>query len=251
MNTVLTPENLPPVAAKIPAATGPRLDFYAPIHKALRLFMGDTLVRVGCMDSGDLADVRGAIDQLQGLLGLLRSHLGHENDFVHPAIEARRAGGSARIAAEHEEHLASIDALECEANAMTAAPVPERERLALRLYRHLALFIAENLQHMHVEETSHNSQLWAAYRDDELLALHEELLASIPPAEMATVLRWMAPALSHAELFGMLQGMRAGMPPEAFTGVLDLVRERLPYARWGKLAAALGVAQAPGLVDYL
>lgn len=251
MNTVLTPETLPPVAAKFPAATGPRLDFYAPIHKALRLFMTDTLVRVGCMDSGDLADVRGAVDQLQGLLGMMRSHLGHENHFVHPAIEARRAGGSARIAEEHEEHLASIDALECEANAMTAAPVAEREVLALRLYRHLALFVAENLQHMHVEETSHNTQLWAAYRDDELIALHEELLASIPPAEMATVLRWMAPALSHTELFGMLQGMRAGMPPEAFMGVLDLVRERLPYARWGKLAAALGVAQAPGLVDHI
>lgn len=237
--------------ASIPAATGPRFDLYAPIHKAIRLFMTDTLVRVGCMDSADLADMRGAIDQLQGLLGLLRGHLAHENHHVHPAIEARRAGGSARIAGEHEEHLASIDALECEANAMATAPAPDRETLALRLYRHLALFVAENLQHMHVEETSHNSQLWAAYRDDELIALHEALVASVPPAEMATVLRWMAPALSHAELFGMLQGMRAGMPPEAFTGVLDLVRERLPTARWGKLAAALGVAQAPGLVDYL
>lgn len=237
--------------AATPAATGPRFDLYAPIHKAIRLFMTDTLVRIGCMDSADRDEVRGAIDQLQGLLGLLRGHVAHENDYIHPAIEARRAGGSARIAEEHDEHLASIEALECEANAMTAAPAPERESLALRLYRHLALFIAENLQHMHVEESSHNSQLWAAYRDDELVALHEELVASVPPAEMATVIRWMAPALSHAELSGMLMGMRAGMPPEAFMGVVDMVRERLPYARWAKLAATLGVAQAPGLVDYI
>jgi hypothetical protein len=232
-------------------AAGPRIDLYAPIHKALRLFMTDTLVRVGCMDSADLADMRLAIDQLQGLLGLLRRHLVHENDYVHPALEARRAGSSTRVAEEHEEHLASIDALECEANAMTAAPAPEREALALRLYRHLALFIAENMQHMHIEETAHNGQLWAAYRDDELIALHDELVASIPPAEMAVVLRWMAPALSHAELSGMLMGMREGMPPEAFMGVLDIVRARLPYARWGKLAAVLQVPQAPGLVDYV
>ncbi|GAB4037741.1 MAG: hypothetical protein Fur0014_05790 [Rubrivivax sp.] len=248
MNTVLTPANLPPAAAKFPPAAAPRFDLYAPIHKAIRLFMTDTLVRVGSMDSADLADTQAALGQLQGLLALLRSHVERENHFVHPALEARRAGGSSRIAEEHEEHLASIDALECEANAMTAAPLPEREALALRLYRHLALFVAENLQHMHVEETSHNQQLWAAYRDDELIALNDELVASVPPTEMAVVLRWMAPALSHAELFGMLQALRAGMPPEAFTGVLDLVRERLPQPRWGKLAAALGVAQAPGLV---
>lgn len=251
MNTILTPDLLPAFAtAPAAAATGPRLDLYAPIHKAIRLFMGDTLVRVGCMDAADREEVRVAIDQLLGLLSMLRRHVAHENDFMHPALEAREPGASARIAEEHEEHLASIDALECEANAMTAAPVAEREALGMRLYRHLALFVAENLQHMHAEETAHNQRLWAAYADDELMALHEDLVASIPPAEMAGVLRWMAPALSHAELADMLAGMRAGMPPEAFTGVLELVRERLPQPRWGKLAAALGVPQAPGLAAY-
>ncbi len=223
--------------------TPPRLDLYGPIHKALRLFMSDTLTCVGAMDAADTADMRQAVDQLLGLLTLLRAHLQHENAFVHPALEARRAGSARMAADQHDEHRASIDALECEANAMAGAPAPQREPRAQRLYRHLALFVAENLQHMQVEESAHNQALWAAYSDAELQGLHDRLLASVPPAEMHQVLHWMAPALSHTELTGLLSGMQEGMPPEAFRAVLQQVRARLPLPRWDKLARALHLPQ--------
>lgn len=230
------------------AAAAPRLDFYAPIHKALRAFMADTLTRIGSMDTADEADVQATLGQLATLTTLLRAHLHHENSFVHPALEARSQGSARRIAQEHEEHRASLDALDAEAAAVATAPVSHRDRIALRLYRHLALFVAENLQHMHVEETAHNQALWAAYTDEELIAIHQALLASIAPQEMGLVLHWMAPALAHAELAGMLADMQREMPPEAFRGILDLVRERLSTPRWDKLARALNVPQQPGLV---
>ena len=239
-----------PRTAPVQAAAAPRFDVYAGIHKAIRLFMTDTLTRLGCVDGADLAELRGAIDQLMALLALMRSHIEHEDQFIHPAMEARRAGSAEHAAAEHDEHRASIDALECEANAMTAAPAPQREALALRLYRHLALFVAENLQHMHAEETAHNAVLWAAYRDDELIALHDELLASVPPAEMAQVLHWMAPALAPAELTRMLGAMQTEVPPEAMRDVLARVQARLPQDRWARLALALRLPQAPGLVYF-
>jgi hypothetical protein len=58
---------------------------------------------------------------------------------------------------------------------------------ALQLYRHPARFVAENFEHMQVEETVHNEALWAHYTDAELKALHDRLRASIPPAEMMLV----------------------------------------------------------------
>src|SRR3954468_17164654 len=51
--TLLAPAT-PPAAEKAPAA--PRFDMYGPIHKALRSFMCDTLVRVGRMDPTDTTD---------------------------------------------------------------------------------------------------------------------------------------------------------------------------------------------------
>ena len=146
-----------PLATGSPAA---RMDLYVSIHKALRSFMTDTLSRIGRIDVLDRADRDAALAQLDELLGLCLAHLRHENDFVHTAIGA----------------------LQAEADALRTAIGADAERLALRLYRHLALFVAENFQHMHIEETVHNALLWQYYSDAELGALHGRLMASIAPS---------------------------------------------------------------------
>jgi len=224
----------------------PRLDLYAPIHKALRLAMSETLVEVGRLDVFDPEETVSTLARLEALLDLLQRHLEHENAFVHTAIEARRPQGAQRTADDHVEHLHSIDALRAEARALQAARPEARSPLGLRLYRHLALFVAENFQHMHVEETANNAALWALYSDAELIELHERLLASIPPVEHLEVARWMVPALAPMERAGMLQGARATMPPEAFLGVLEHVRPHVDARGWTKLARTLGVAERPG-----
>lgn len=230
-----------PQPATIPVQ--PRPDLYAPIHKALRHFMTDTLLRVGQMDAAESADVEATLGQLGDLLTMLRGHLQTENDFVHPLIESRSAGGARRIAQEHVEHLHALDTLQAEADTVAAAPAALRAGLALRLYRHLALFVAENLQHMHVEETAHNQLLWAHCSDEELQRVHGEILAHQTPQQMTLALHWMGSSLAHAELAGMLGAMQREMPPEMFRGVLDLVRPRLSGARWLKVARALNLPQ--------
>ena len=216
-----------------------RLDLYTPIHKALRLFMTDTLQRLGWLDVDDAAEFAATTEQLQALLEVCRSHVMHENQFVHTAIEARRPGASARIADEHGEHLEAIAGLEAELAALRALPSAPA---ALRLYRHLSVFVGENFEHMHVEETQHNAMLWAAYDDAELAAVHDRLVASIDPDEKARIARWMLPAMSPAERAAMLLPMQQQMPPEAMRGLLAVVRPHLGDAGWDKLARALGIA---------
>lgn len=226
------------------ATSVPRLDLYAPIHKALRLFMTDTLAAVGRMDVADADDMAATLAKVDALLEAATSHLEHENEFVHPALEAREAGTSQRIAGEHVEHLEAIAALREDMRQLRGAGEPARASLATRLYRHLALFVAENFQHMHVEETAHNAALWAHYTDAELMALHDRLMASIPPAEKMMVLRWMIPAIPPVERAGLMKGLRATLPPEAFQAVLRLVRPHLDDAGWAKLARELAFVRA-------
>jgi hemerythrin-like domain-containing protein len=226
-------------------AAAPRVDLYAAIHKALRLFMNDTLARVGRLDHDDPVDLNAALAQLQSLLDACRSHVAKENEFVHTAIEARRPGASERVGSEHAEHLDAIAGLEAEAVALRALPTAAA---AQRLYRHLARFVGENFEHMHVEESAHNGMLWSAYSDAELLEIHQRILASIEPDEMALVLRWMVPALTPAERAAMLGEMQKQMPPEAMRSVLDIVRPHLDDTAWAKLARALRIPPVPGLV---
>lgn len=215
-----------------------RVDLYAPIHKALRNFMGDTLCRVGRIDVVDADELQQTLAQCDQLLALCESHVQHENDFMHPAIEARQPAGSKRIEHEHEEHLQSIAELRDEVSALRCAADPAR---ALRLYRHLALFVADNFRHMHIEETAHNAALWAHYSDAELMQLHGRLMAAIDPREHLLVARWMLPALTPAEREAVVDGMKADAPPEAFLGLMAHVRPHLSRKTWVRLAQDFGM----------
>jgi hypothetical protein len=210
------------------AARAPRFDMYGPVHKALRRFMGETLQCAGSLDPSDDAELADVLAQVEALMASMRSHLKHENDFLHAAIEARQPAGARQTAEDHVGHLETIAALESDVSALRAAPREQREMRASRLYRHLALFIAENLHHMHIEETANTALLWAHYTDAELVEIHDRLLANIAPADMMGWLRWFAVALGPNELAGMLGDMRAKAPAEAFGAVLQAVRRVKP-----------------------
>ena len=223
-------------------APTPRFDLYAHIHKALRLFMTDTLQHLGRMDVDDPLDLACALAQLDALLDAAAHHVEKENTFIHPAIEARRAGASAAIEVEHEEHLDSIATLRAESAALRSMP---SAAAAQRLYRRFAAFVAHNLEHMGVEESRHNQALWAAYTDGELHELHGRILSSIGPREMAETLRWMIPALTPAERALVI----GGLPMAVQAPVLASARPLLNDAAWAKLCRSLGQASAPGLVE--
>jgi hypothetical protein len=204
--------------------------------------MADTLQQLGRLDVTDPQDLAASLAQLDALLHAAEHHVETENRFVHTAIEARRAGASAAMAAEHDEHLDSITTLRAEAAALRAMPTAGA---AQRLYRRFAAFVAHNFEHMGVEESRHNQALWAAYTDEELLDIHGRIMASIGPRELSETLRWMIPALNPAER-ALVVG---GLPPAVQAPVLASARALLDDTAWAKLCRAVGRASVPGLVE--
>ena len=236
-------------AIEAAARTGQnRHNAYAGIHKALRAFMADTLQRIGRADPASEAEVHDAVAQLLELADLCERHVQHENNFVHPALEARCPGVCQPVAQEHEGHLHHIAHLRDAALSLLKTEAGEREPALQALYLALALFVADNFQHMHTEETVHNSALWAAYSDAELIGIHDALVATIEPAEMMLVMRWMLPQLNAPERLGVMQGMRAGAPAHVFEGMLTGTQDLLNQRDWAKLARGLGLPPVPGLV---
>lgn len=231
---------------QVAATQVPRVDMYGGIHKALRALMADTLLAVGRMDSDDELELAQVTQRVIEMLDFCASHLKHENDFVHAAIEARAPGASDAVAHDHEEHEQQIAALRDAVEAARAAGAAQRSLMSLELYRSLALFIADNFHHMHVEETAHNAVLWARYTDAELIAIHNALLASIPPEEMMYAARWLVPFMNPAERTGLLSDMRANAPAPAFQAVLQTVRPHLSDAEWAKLSRSLDLAPVAG-----
>ena len=217
-----------------------RFDMYAFIHKALRAMMSESLVAIGRLDVHDAEESVQRLAQLRSLLAACASHLRHEEEFIHPALEARAPGASRATANDHVHHVEQIAALETAVAALEQAAPAERQRNAHALYLQLAAFVADNLQHMQVEERDNNAALQAAYTDAEMLAIHDRLVASIPPQELTATLRWMLPNLSAPERASLLGSLALAMPREAFDGVLVLARQNLSPRDWFKLMMALG-----------
>ncbi|CAM5780729.1 hemerythrin domain-containing protein [Ottowia pentelensis] len=225
-------------------ATAPRYDIYVLIHKALRAYMVDTLLVVGQLDVDDEAALAQAAGRVGELLAFCRSHLTHENQFIHPALERHVAGSSQAIAAEHVGHGQAIDALGAVVQALASCPRPARGRVARVLYQQLALFVAHNFEHMHQEETAHNAVLWAHHRDEEIAAIEGAIHASLDPAEAMLCMRWMLPHLAPAERALVLSGLRAQAPAPVFDAVLALVRPHLSADQWRRLTQDLTLGHA-------
>lgn len=225
-------------------AVAPRYDIYVLIHKALRAYMVDTLLAVGQLDVDDEAALAQAAQRVTELLAFCRSHLMHENHFIHPAMERHAAGSSQVIAADHVDHERAIDALGAVVQALACCPPSARGRVARALYQQLALFVAHNFEHMHQEETAHNAVLWAHHRDEEIAAIERAIHASLEPDEAMLCMRWMLPNLAPAERALVLTDLRAQAPAPVFQAVVEQVRPLLSSYQWNRLVRDLGEVPA-------
>lgn len=219
-----------------------RLHLYTTIHKALRANMSEVLTSLGQMDCNDDQHCQEVMDDLQQLLHVLHGHVETENTIVHPAIEARNPGALAGILAEHADHLLVIEKLQRHTQTLLTLSGRERAAFGLFLYRELSRFVAENLEHMLDEENQNQQLLWSSYSDEELLAIHKTILASIPPEKMAVIAPWLISSTNADERLAMFMGMRATAPAHVLEGNLKLARSSLSSRDWSKLSSALGVA---------
>ena len=221
-----------------------RFEMYTTVHKGLRAFMADTLTSVGRIDPADAGEVADGIARTRTLIDICRDHLHHENQFIHPAMEARRPGSASVTTNDHVQHEEAFERLEGETIAVErCASVEERQDALLKLYRSLSLFSADNFQHMLVEEIDNTQTLWELYTDEQLAAIQSALVATVAPERMVVYLRWMIPSISFLERVEMLSGIRATVPPPAFEQILQIVEGSLSGRDWAKVSSALGVTR--------
>ena len=219
--------------------TAQRYDIYRLIHKGMRSFLTDTLLTLGRLDPHSAADRHATLTQLRNLLDFCESHLAHENEFIHTAMHARQPGSADNMDEHHQQHLQMIAELRGMAEQLQAVRNEEREQICALLYRKLAVFVADNLAHMDEEETLNNAILWRYYTDEEIRAIEQALVATIPPHKNAETMQWMLPALNHQERHEFLSGVRRAAPAPVFENLLTIAREKLSRSEWNKLQFAL------------
>jgi hypothetical protein len=233
--TVTDPQLLQPF---VPVA----VDLYRDIHKAIRTELFDVILTAGRTDPADAVGIAALAGHVGNVADLLVAHAGHEDPAINPPLELHRPELAERIADDHHRLEARIDGLrDLAVDAVDAAGADQRPRVH-RLYVELASFTSAYLAHQDFEERVVMPALEAALGVDGVVAIHQQIVGSIPPAEMAATLPIMLQSMNVDDRTELLGAMYANAPTEKFAGVWGLARTVLSPADFAQVGARLGLS---------
>lgn len=228
-----------PITSPLAAVT---LDLYRDIHKAIRVELFAVTSSAGRTDPSQGIARAALASHVAATIGLLASHAEHEDGAIQPALERHLPDLAERVEVDHLTLEAHMDDLTAMAQEVASLEVRDPRAKVHRLYLALAAFTSDYLEHQDIEERVIMPSLEAAVGVDEVAAIHQAILASIPPDEMGRSLSLMIPAMNVDDRVELLGGMRAGAPAEVFQGVWGLVGSVLDPADVRTLADRLDIA---------
>ncbi len=203
----------------------PRHDLYTGVHKGLRRRIFESIGLLESCDCAVAAERERAFNHARLTVEFLDDHAQHEDRFLQPMLVSANPSLAQRVAAAHQRVEQSGAAVSKLVETLASCDQETALSRGPELCHAFNVLASQHLEHMNEEETLVQAALWQAYTDQELLATHSELLAAIPPDRYAEWLRLMLPALNAQERIGMMAGMKAGAPADAFQRVMGLGRE--------------------------
>jgi hypothetical protein len=235
---VTATETRPATTPTIPPATAA---IYRDIHKGIRAELFDVTLTAGRVDPTDAAAKSALAAHVGTVVELLVSHAAHEDDAVQPEIEIHLPDVAVKIATDHERLEARMADLGVLARESVDAIGSAQRDITQFLYLELASFTSDYLEHQNVEERVVMPGLQRAIGSEALGVIHGKIVASIPPAQMASSLAIMLPAMNVDDRAELLGGVRAGAPAEVFAGIWGLTGSVLTPADYEQLAVRLGM----------
>jgi hypothetical protein len=203
------------------------------IHKGLRAMLYDAALTLQQTDFADAAETVTALAKVNDVLFAFDRHAHHEDSFIIPAVEAYEPELAASFAQEHEEDHRLAGYLKNLLTIYDNTFFPEEKSICgSAIIKSFTEFLVFNLQHMAREEMLLNQALWKHYTDEQIIAIQQQLLASIPPVEMQASAKWMIRAISNADAIDWLKKIKQTAPEFVFNNLLNIAAEELSEARF-------------------
>ena len=213
---------------------------YRATHKAMRHLLFSASQQLGVTDFADDAVTAETLETIDALIVTLWEHRTREDASIHPPLESRVPGVTARFVEDHEEDEVLSSELEQLVAQIRSARGDQRFALGIRLHEQLNAYIGIYQGHLYREETELQQALWDNFTEEELLAMSRELVASIPPDRRGYMLKVMFSSCGPDDIAPILGGIKANAPPEIAQLTLQLAEENMPPSIWAKVQAKIG-----------
>ena len=195
-----------------------RHEMYRPVHKAIRHMMYTTAHDLSVADFQDKTLADGALASLESTITLLVLHAGHEENYVHTALEELTYTELRRLS-----------------NEVGKATGERKSELGNEIYDIYNQFVGTYVDHLYREEHELQQALWDNFTDEELSAIDGALQASIAPDVLGQFLTLICASFNPDDLISLIGAMKGGMPPEVFQGVVQLCESATPADLWAKV----------------
>jgi hypothetical protein len=210
-----------------------RFNSFLLVHKGLRAMLYDASLTLQQTDFSMPAEAVAVLTKVDKVLFAFERHAHHEDSFVIPMVEKFEPELAESFEKEHVEDHRLGNNLKNLLAIFENALLPEEKAICgSAIIRSFTEFLVFNLQHMAKEEHLLNQALWNHYTDEQIIEMGNKLVASIPPAEMQVVARWMIRGMSTTDAIGWLKGIRNSAPAVAFNNLMNMVQEELNETRF-------------------
>lgn len=175
-----------------------RLDLYRNVHKGIRVMLFDIVQKSGRTDFTDPSALAALRTSVADVFELLESHAHTEDAHVMPIVRKAAPALADEFDEAHEDQEARLPGLLAALERIDPA-APDAAARGHRIVLQISRIAGELLTHMADEELELNPVIWNNTTEEELHAVEQNLVASIPPEKMGRYLRWMIPAMNPRE----------------------------------------------------
>ncbi len=217
-----------------------RYNIFYQIHKALRFMLYETGTELQRTDFNDREEAQSCLKKISELVRLFEKHGKTEDDKVFSALAVYEPSVVDSFEQEHETDHELARKLKAIVNMFDSLTSDEeRLELASALRRSYVEFLVFNLQHMAREEEVINNLLWRYYRDEDIIAIEQEIVASQPVEDATLVANLMMNALSTQEIIGWLKTVEKSAPEFVFNKLFEVAESQLPHPRFQQVVEGL------------
>jgi len=210
------------------------------IHKGLRAMLYDAALTLQQTNFAEEDEAAIALEKVENVLFLFENHAHNEDSMVLPAVEAYEPRLVKEFEEEHEEDLRLSNRLKNLIIIYRNVYFTEEKIVAgSAISKSFGEFMVFNLEHMAKEEMLLTQALWKHYTDEQILALNQKIVASIPQEAMTFGSKWMMRGINDTDAINWLKGVKQNAPEFVFNSLMSTAEKELPAYRFRIIEEAL------------
>ncbi len=182
-----------------------RVKFYRE-HKYVSARLNNLERMLATLDFCDVLQVKKAKEEWDELCFMLEEHAKYEEERIHVLLEKKGSKIHLETHEEHEKMKQQFFMI----NALWDRALPEKDEEALleigyQIYLAFRNFVAENLLHLHKEETQILPEIQRLYSDEELRFVEAPTYDAMTPEEILGMLKELFPYMNRSDKEAFLE----------------------------------------------